>query len=273
MIHPPRTRAVILAILLGLLTFMLLMGLSIGLVFLNARLNPAHAWFPIPALALCLGFSVFAERRWRIGLSHPGGVPWARVYLLAFTTTVFGVCVAILQGASAGLVREVELGPPGTSPRFQLAFAFVLPLIAAIAAEVCFRGVMQGRLHAVLSPLAAIALVTAINTAAHRWTPETAAQWVGYAALLGGLGYVRWLGGSVLPALAAHFWHNLALALLLYAHAPFALGELSATRQAAIGVIGLAALGVTVAIGRDTPAFRGPQYGAGRAQAAAAHQA
>ncbi len=262
-----RSRDIVLAIVLGLGTFMLLMGASMGLVFLNARVSPEYAWFPLPAFALVLGFSVFAERRWRIGLSHPAGVPWPRVYFLAFTTTVVGICVAILQGASFGLVREIELGPEGTSEQFRFAFAFALPVIAAILAEVCFRGVMQGRLHAVLSPLAAIAMVTVINTAAHRWTPETAAQWAGYAALLAGCGYVRWLGGSVLPALAAHFWQNLALAWLLYFHGPFALGDLSASRQAMVGVIGLAALGITIAIGRDTPAFKGAQYGAGRSQA------
>ncbi len=255
------TREIGLAIVLGFASFMLLMGLSIGLVFLNAQLTPDLAWFPLPALALALGFGAFAERRWRIGLTHPPGVPWGRVYFLAFTTAVAGSCVLILQGASFNLVREIELGPPGTSEQFQLAFAFALPLIVAIHAEICFRGVMQGRLHAVMSPLVAILVVTAINTAAHRWSEETAAQWLGYAALLAGCGYVRWLSGSVLPALAAHFWQNLALTTLLFLYGPFAFGELSTSRQIMIGIIGLAALGISIAVGRDTPAFRGAQYG------------
>jgi len=259
-----RTREVVLAIVLGLGSFMLFMGTSMGLVAVNARLTPDHAWFPLPALALCLGFAVFAERRWHIGLSHPAGVPWARVYLLAFTTTAVGVCVAILQGAFAGLIREAEFGPGDTGEQFRFAFAFVMPVIAAILAEVAFRGVMQGRLHAIMSPLPAILLVTAINTAAHRWTAETAAQWIGYATLLAGCGYVRWLSGSVLPAMTAHFWQNLALAWVLYHYGPVTLGELSGTTLTVIGLVGIAALAITVVVGRTTPPFRGPQYGAGR---------
>jgi membrane protease YdiL (CAAX protease family) len=249
-----RAREIALAIVLGLGTFMLLMGACLGVVMLNARLAPDHAWFPLPVLAICLGFAVFAERRWRIGLAHPPGVNWRRVYLLAFTATVVGVCVAVLQGALAGLTREAEFGPAGTGAQFRFAFAFVMPLVAAILAEVAFRGVMQGRLQAVMSPLAAIVVVTAINTAAHRWTPETAAQWMGYAALLAGCGYVRWLGGSVLPALTAHFWQNLALAWVLYRYGPFALGALPGNALAATALIGAVALAATIALGLRTPA-------------------
>lgn len=253
-----------LAIVLGLATFMLLMGAAMGLVVLNARLAPAHAWFPLPVLALCLGFAAFAERRWGIGLRHPPGVPWGRVYALALATTVAGVCLCILQGAAFGMTRAIETGPAGTGPQFRLAFAFVLPLVAAILAEVAFRGVMQGRLHAVMGPWPAILLVTAINTAAHRWGPDLAAQWLGYFALLAACGWVRWLGGSTLPALAAHFWQNFALAVVLWNRGPFDLGALSPATLAIVAATGLVALAATVAIGRKTPAYAGPQYGYAR---------
>lgn len=245
-----RLRAVGTAVLAGLAWFMLFMGASMGLVMLNARVSPGYAWFPIPALALCIGSSIFAQRRWDIGLAHPKGVAWGRVYLLAFATTVAGICVAILQGAWYGMNRGAEIGPEGTSAQFQYAFAFVLPLVAAILAEVAFRGIMQGRLHAVLSPLPAILLVTAINTAAHRWGPDLEAQWLGYFVLLAGCGYVRWISGSVLPALTVHFWQNLALAAATYYGGPFALGEMSTTALAATGGIGVAALLLTVIVGR-----------------------
>jgi membrane protease YdiL (CAAX protease family) len=254
-------RAIGVAVLLGLATFMLLMGACMGLVFLNARISPEHAWFPIPALVICLGFAVFAQRRWQIGLTHPAGVPWGRIYLLALTTTVTGVCVAILQGAWFGMTRAAELGPEGTSDQFQFAFAFVLPLVAAILAEVAFRGVMQGRLHALMAPLPAILLVTSINTAAHRWGPDLAAQWLGYFALLAGCGYVRWLSGSIIPSLTAHFWQNFALAFATYYWGPFAQGEFSAVTLAAVGASATLALIVSVVIGRGTAVYRGRHYG------------
>lgn len=247
---PTTLRATGFAVLAGLAWFMLLMGASMGLVMANARLSPGLAWFPLPALALCIGSSIFAQRRWAIGLAHPPGVAWGRVYLIAFTTTVAGVCASILQGAAYGMTRGAELGPDGTSAQFQYAFAFVLPLVAAILAEVAFRGIMQGRLHAVLSPAPAILLVTAINTAAHRWGPDLEAQWIGYFVLLAGCGYVRWLSGSVLPALTAHFWQNFALAAATYYGGPFELGGMPATALAATGGIGAAALLLTAVVAR-----------------------
>jgi membrane protease YdiL (CAAX protease family) len=200
------------AILLGLVWFMLFMLGSIGLVLLNASVSPRVPWFPLPVLALVVAACVIAERRWAIGLTHPPGVAWGRIYFLACTTTVLGVCLAILQGAWFDMTREAELGPAGTSTQFQLAYAVVMSLVAATLAEIAFRGIMQGRLHAVLSPAAAIVLTAAVNTAAHRWGPDLAAQWFAYFVTLAGWGWVRWLGGSVLPPLAAHFGQNLALA-------------------------------------------------------------
>lgn len=253
-----------LAVLLGLASFMLLMGLAMGLVMLNARLTPEHAWFPLPALALALGFGVFAERRWGIGLRHPAGVPWARVYGLAFTTTVAGVCIAILQSSAMGVVRAIDTGPEGTGPQFRIAFAFVLPLFAAILAELAFRGVMQGRLHAVMRPWPAILLVTAVNTAAHPWGEGLVTQWIAYLVLLAGCGYVRWVGGSTLPVLTSHCAMNIALPLVLWNWGPFDLGALPAETRMIIAAIGVLALVATVAIARGTPPYPGPQYGYAR---------
>jgi membrane protease YdiL (CAAX protease family) len=238
------------AILPGLLVFMLPVGLSMGLVTLNARFAPEHAWFPLPIFGLCIAVAWLAERRWRIGLAHPPGVAWTRVYLLAFTTSVVGVCIAILQGAAFGMTRGAELWPGEVGPQFQFAFAFVMPLVVAILAEVGFRGVMQGRLHRVMGPWTAIILVTVINTAAHRWGADLQAQWLGYAVLLAGCGYVRWLSGSVLPALAAHVGQNLALAWVTWSYGPFDLGALSASALVWTAAIAMVALGVTIAVGR-----------------------
>ena len=251
-----------LAILAGLAWFVVLMGASIGLVMLNARRSPGLPWFPVPVLALCIGTAVFAERRWKIGLSHPPGVDWSRIYLLGITTMVFGVCVSILQGAAYGLTREAETGPEGTSEAFRFAYAFTMPLVAAILAEVAFRGIMQGRIHTVMSPLATILLVSAVNTASHRWGPGLVAQWFAYFVLLVGVGWIRWLGNSVVPPLMIHFWQNFALTVACWYWGPFRLGELSATTLTTIAGIGLVALAATVVVARNLSAV--PQPGPAR---------
>jgi membrane protease YdiL (CAAX protease family) len=132
---------------------------------------------------------------------------------------------------AAGLA--IETGPAGTGPQFQFAFAFVLPLVAAILAEVAFRGVMQGGLHAVLGPWAAILGVAAVSTAAHRWEPD----------------------------LAAHSWQNFVMAVVLWQWGPFDLGAMTAGERATVVAFGVAALAVTVAVGRGSAPYRGPPYG------------
>jgi membrane protease YdiL (CAAX protease family) len=243
-------RMTVIAIVLGLALFMICMGACIGIVMLNARVSPELAWFPAPVLALCIGAAVWAQQRWDIGLSMPAGVSWARIYAIAVTATLAGVCVAILQGAWYDMERAAELGPVGWNEHFDFAYAFVMPLVAAILAEVFFRGVMQTRIAAVLKPWTAILLVTAVNTASHRWGPDLAAQWMGYFALILAFGYLRWASGSLWPALIAHAGQNFALAVTLWVWGPFAQGQLPTNTLRAIALTGAASACFAVLLGR-----------------------
>lgn len=58
------------AVVLSLLFFAVVMGVSMTLVMLNARWSPSLVWFPLPVVALLVGSIYWAEKRWNIGLSH-----------------------------------------------------------------------------------------------------------------------------------------------------------------------------------------------------------
>lgn len=207
----------------SLVLFVGAMGLCIGLVFANARISPQLVWFPLPVLALIVAVATWCEREFRIGLRGP--VPLdGRTLLLTAGVAVAGVAACVLQGALAGHTRQFETGPPGTGAAFAFSYGIVLSVAAAALAEIAFRGVMQTGLARLWGPWPAILAVAAINTAAHRWGPELAAQWAGYFFALAALGWLRSVTGSLWPPLLAHVGANLLTALALWEWRPFVPG-------------------------------------------------
>jgi membrane protease YdiL (CAAX protease family) len=239
------------AVVLSLVFFAVVMGVSMTCVMFNARWSPNLVWFPLPVIALLAGSIYWADKRWRIGLSHPAGMPWGRVYAIGIALTVFGVCVAATQGVFTGKIRAVELYGSEVSPLFQIAYAFVMSVFAAILAEATFRGIMQTRMQTVLSVWPTVVIIAFINLVAHRWTPELLQNAIGTFVILAAWTYLRWLSRSLWPPLIVHALCNLIFAIAVWFGGPIVYAELSGATIAVIVAVGLAALVVTVFLAKD----------------------
>jgi membrane protease YdiL (CAAX protease family) len=238
--------------------FGLAMGLAVGSVLLNARLLPAVPLFPLAVVAVVVGSTAWLNARAPLGLTA-GRLPAGRNWALTFAVVVLGVAACVLQGAFAGFVREPELGPPGASPAFALAYAVTLSAAPAVLAEVVFRGYLQARWTALIGTWPALLGVAALNTAAHRWGPELADQWLGYFVALAALGWLRAVSGSLWPALGAHLAANVVLALAHVRFGAFDHGSLGGTALAGVALVALAAAGVMPWLARPAaPAIRVP---------------
>jgi membrane protease YdiL (CAAX protease family) len=230
------------AVLIGLLFFGVVMGACMSLVTLNIRLSPEFAWFPLPAFLLLAGATGWAQRRWDIGLAHPVGVPWVRVYLIGFALTVLGIAVAVVQGHFTGVVRATELLEEEVGSSFALTYAIFMSVLAAVLAEVTFRGVVQSRMQTVLSVWPTVIIIGVVNVLAHRWGPEITLNWLGLFVTLAGWTYLRWLSRSLWPPLILHALANLIVALALWVRGPFAHAELASSSVIAIATTGFLAL-------------------------------
>ena len=244
--------AMLAATLIGSLAFFLAtMGLCIGLVLANAAVSPNLVWFPLPLLALLVGITAATEWRYRIGLRPPEPSTRrpkrsrARVTAMTLGIALVGVAACVLQGSLANMTLAAETGPAGTSRLFQFSYAVLLSVTPAVLAEVAFRGLMQSRLEPLWGPWPAILLITALNTAAHRWGPDLVAQWLGYFVALAGLGWLRSVTGSLWPPLLAHTLTNLAIALALWHFGPFAQGGIGDLGRVAL--VALMGAGLLVA--------------------------
>ncbi len=244
-------RALVSAVVLSLVFFAVVMGVAMTSVMLNARWSPDLVWFPLPVIAVLVGSIYWAERRWHIGLSHPADVPWGRVYAIGIALTVFGVCVAATEGVFSGKIRATELYGGEVSPLFQMTYAFVMSVFAAILAEATFRGIMQTRMHTVLGLWPTVVTVAVINLLAHRWGPELVRNWFGALIILGAWTYLRWLSRSLWPPLIVHGMCNLIFAIAVWFGGPIVYADLSGETIAFVVVVGLAALVITIVLARD----------------------
>jgi len=236
---------------LSLIFFAVVMGAAMGCVMLNARWSPSLVWFPLPVIALLIITTLWAEKRWNIGLNHPPDMPLVRVYVIGIAITLFGTCVAATQGVFTDKVRAVEEYSGDVIPMFRITYAFLMSVFAAILAEVTFRGIMQTRVHTVLSVWPAIAFVAFINLVAHRWGLALLYNAFGVFIILATWTYLRWVSRSLWPPLIVHALHNLLFAAAVWFGGPIEYGELSDAAIAVIVIVGLAALGVTVVLAKN----------------------
>jgi membrane protease YdiL (CAAX protease family) len=243
-------KTVVGSVLLGLFFFGVVMGASMGLVMLNVNVSPQVTWFPLPVIVVLAGSIWWAQRRWDIGLAHPAGVPWARVYVIGIALTVLGMTVAIVQGKFTGMVRATELLEADVSPQFALTYAIFMSVLAAILAEATFRGVIQSRMQTALGIWPTVFIIGVVNVLAHRWGPELTLNWLGLFVTLAGWTYLRWLAGSLWPPLVLHTVANLFVAIALWVRGPFVHAELANNTVMAVAAVGLAALVVAVALAR-----------------------
>ncbi len=239
------------SILLGLIFFGIVMGISMGLVMLNANVSPGFVWFPLPVTVVLVGAIIWAQRQWDIGLTYPAGIPWTRVYVIGTALTILGVATAILQGKFTGYIRETELLEVDASPLFGLTYAIFMSVLAAILAEATFRGVIQSRMQKVLSVWPTVVIIGVVNVLAHRWGPEIWLNWLGLFVTLAGWTYLRWLSQSLWPPLILHTLTNFLVAVGLWFNSPFVHANLTNTTVIIIAVVGLLSLGLAVAQARS----------------------
>jgi membrane protease YdiL (CAAX protease family) len=196
-------------VIAALVLFTAVVGGAQGLAAANAGLTPAWPWFPFPALALLAGAAWFCRRRWDLRLRHPGGVPWGRAYGAALLGTVAAVGVGALEAWFNGLTRSAPTWPGTVPAAFNVAFLVTLPFIAAVMAEVAFRGVIQTLLEKVWPIWAVLLGVAVLNGLMHFYDPDQMRHWLRFLSLNGVWGYVTWRTQSLLPALTAHVTMNL----------------------------------------------------------------
>lgn len=244
-------RTLLSAVILSLVFFAVIMGVSMTCVMFNARWSPDLVWFPLPVIAVLVGSLYWAEKRWQIGLSHRADLPWGRVYAIGIALTVFGVCVAATQGVFTGKIRAVEVYGGEVSPLFQITYAFVMSVFAAVLAEATFRGIMQTRMHTVLSLWPTVVAVAVINLLSHRWGPELVQNWFGTFIILAAWTYLRWLSQSLWPPLIVHSLCNLIFAIAVWFRGPIVYAELSGGTIALIVIVGLVALMLTIFLSKD----------------------
>jgi membrane protease YdiL (CAAX protease family) len=173
------------------------------------------------------------------------------VYAIGIALTVFGVCVAATQGVFTGKIRAVEMYGGEVSPLFQMTYAFVMSVFAAVLAEATFRGIMQTRMHTVLSLWPTVVAVAVINLLSHRWGPELVQNWFGTFIILAAWTYLRWLSQSLWPPLIVHSLCNLIFAIAVWFGGPIVYAELSSGTIALIVIVGLVALMLTIFLSKD----------------------
>lgn len=247
-------RATALPILGGLVFFAGLMGVSQGLVAWNAAATPTIPWFPVPALALVGAVTWWVNRRWPLRLARPAGRP-AYTYVLLMTYAL--LCLGVLESWLNDLTIGAPLWPDeAVSASFQLTFVLVIPFIAAVLAEVGFRGLMQTALEKVLPAWPMLLLIAVINYLMHFYDPDQAGQFVRLIMLNLAWGYITWRTQSLRPALVGHVAMNVCIPLLqyasqLYGPGPVPFGDFQPGTLAFFAVSGVAALTAALAIGRD----------------------
>ncbi|MBS94961.1 MAG: hypothetical protein CL799_11015 [Chromatiales bacterium] len=239
------------AIVLGLIFFGVVMGLCIGLVTFNTNWTPDVVWFPLPATIVLIGSTWWAQRKWDIGLRSPANVQWSRVYVIGIGLTVLGVATAVVQGKFTGMVRATELMDAEVSDLFKMTYAFYMSVLAAILAEVTFRGIVQTRMQSVLSIWPTVFIIGVVNVLAHRWGPELLLNWLGLFVTLAGWTYLRWLCQSLWPPLILHAVTNFLVALGLYTNGPLVHAELANGVVLAVGITGLAGLLIAALLARN----------------------
>jgi len=227
----------------GGVVFVLAVGFALGLAFGNARLTPAAPWFPVPVLLGLCGFAAWFHRRWDIGLRLPPRDRWPLLTAFAVTTMVASHAVLVLEGAAHGLTRTFEAPPEGVTPLFAAVYWLGVVVAMSTASEVAFRGIVQGRLTALVGPVAAIAAATFVNLILHRWD-GLMERTAGVIAILLAWSWLRHLSGSLIATLMTHIGAIMAWDAILWTWGPWdhaAMGPLALGVTATVGLLAFAA--------------------------------
>ena len=250
------TRAVLLPVAGGLVFFAGLMGATQALVALNAAVSPGLPWFPIPALALVLVVSAWVNRRWPLRLARPAG---ARAYGVAVLATYGVISLGVLESWLNELTTPAPAWPDdAVSKPFQLSFLLVIPFVAAVLAELGFRGLIQTALEKLMPLWPMLFFIAVINFLMHFYDPNQGGQMLRLLALNLAWGYVTWRTQSLRPALVAHVAMNIAIPVLQYGSehygpGPVPFGDFPASTLVLSALTGMVALGAAIYFSKDLP--------------------
>ena len=200
------------AVVGGLVFFTLLIGVSQGIVAANVAVSPAVPWFPLATLALAAVAIVGANRFWSLRLNVPAsGRAYAAAMLLNFSV----LCLGVIEFWWNDVATPAPTWPDATlSAGFQLAYLFTLPVVAAVLAEICFRGIIQTALEKIWSHWPVIFAIAVLNLLMHFYDPDQFKQVFRLIALNIVWGWITWRTQSIRPALAAHVAMNIGIAAL-----------------------------------------------------------
>lgn len=152
----------------------------------------------------------------RLGLVRGHWPLWVWVVAILATPVVGFISssiVNLIPGESESLEQMSEMFREHRD--FMIPLAMLIGLTPAFCEEILFRGYIQTRLVKSWGPLAAILVASAAFAAAHLDFKHALAVF----PLGVFLGLVSWRSGSLLPAMAAHFFNN-CLGVLLMVLAP-----------------------------------------------------
>ena len=250
---------VISSIVLGILFFGVIMGAAIALVNLNIERSPEFAWFPAPVTLILMAAIWLVE--WRmisggIGLASAGPppMPVSRMYLVAALVTTAGVFACAFNGYFSGYVRATELLDADVDRTFQRTYAIYMSVLAAVLAEVAFRGIMQTRMQSVLGLWPVVILIGLVNVFGHRWGPEITQNGFGLFVVLAGWTWLRAKSQSLWPPLLLHTGINLFIATWLWNNGPIEHARMTPAATAMVGIGMLASLAVCFGLTRSQPA-------------------
>jgi membrane protease YdiL (CAAX protease family) len=235
------------AVITGLFYFGVLMGISQGLVAVNAKVTPGLPWYPLPALLLIGVATWWLQRYWDIRLVRPA-TSSTKIYAFALLATFAALCIGVLEDAFYGLDR---VAPVTSASAFDVSFVIVLPFIASILAEVGFRGVMQTQLEKVLPLWPMLVGLAILNALFHFYDPEQSSHWARFIALNIGFGYATYLGQSIIPAIVAHVAMNVVEPLTEYLWGPIAMGELENSALMLAFILGMMAFAASIYLARN----------------------
>ncbi len=251
-----KLRACVLPILGGLRFFTEKMGVSLGIIALNASVTPTVPWFPVAAIGLVVLGTWWVNRRWPVRLAQPVG---GRAYVVTLLLTYAVICLGVLESWINNVTTPAPMwGGESVSTGFQLTFLLVLPFIAAVLAEVGFRGLMQPALEKVMPLWPMLLLLAVLNFLMHSYDPEQAGQLLRLLGLNFAWGYMTWRTQSLRPALAGHIAMNIFVPLLQYGSeqygpGPVPFGDFPPSTLAMSGIGGVVALGVALALIKALP--------------------
>ena len=173
-----------------------------------------QAFLVLPAL--CAAWLSPVPLKQRLGLVRGHWPLWVWAVAVLATPVVGFISsslVNLLPGESASLEQMGEMFRQHRD--FMIPLAMLIGLTPAFCEEILFRGYIQTRLVKSWGPLVAILVASAAFAAAHLDFKHALAVFpLGIY-----LGLVSWRSGSLLPAMAAHFFNN-CLGVLLMVLAP-----------------------------------------------------